>query len=612
MSSSISLDEFKSRLPIAEIIGRHVRLVRRGRELTGLCPFHNEKTPSFTVAEAKGFFHCFGCGKHGNAIDFVMEIEGLDFGEALARLAEQTGLPLPSGGERRRVDRTLLAANEAAARWYQGRLEGSAGAEARRYLAGRGLDDDTILAFQLGYAPNARDGLLRALLAEGYQEDQLVAAGLVVRPEDGRPVFDRFRERVVFPIHDQRGRLVGFGGRALGEARAKYLNTAETELFHKGELLYGYDHAQKMARTEGAVVVVEGYMDVLALARVGLSNAVAPLGTALTETQLRWLWRLADAPVVCLDGDAAGLRAAHRLIERALPLLEPGRSLRFVLLPEGEDPDSMIRSRGPEALRERLGRTVHFLDFLWRAETVGLDLSQPERRAALDRRFRDLARTIADRDVRYRFQEALRGRLRGLHPANGPQKRGERRAQPGRTGPRPVEDNLTGAGAGRLAAALKQERRRQEGGLLTPILKEPALLLELEEDFAALELEEPDFILMRECITVWYAERQHLEAEALRDHLCETGLSRLVGELSGLRDWSSANAGETDRSARCAAWRERVAAYRRYAERRALGEAAAEAILGAGEDEQRARLLALRRLLDPKDRANERPAFGDA
>ena len=345
-SGTITLEEFKARLPLVEIVARHVRLSRRGREHLGLCPFHQEKTPSFTVSEAKGFYHCFGCGQHGNAIDFVMALEGLDFSQAIQRLAELTGLPAPrrDGAPAPAVDQTLYAANAAAARWFAGRLESAQGAQAAAYLAGRGLDRDTILRFGLGYAPDDRTALKRALQAEGYPETTLLEAGLLTRPDDGDASYDRFRQRVMFPIQDRRGRVVGFGGRALGEARAKYLNTAETPLFHKGELLYGLALARPAVRERGTVVVAEGYMDVIALAQAGFANAVAPLGTAVTEAQLALLWQLADEPVVCLDGDEAGLRAAHRLIERALPLLKPGKSLRFALLPAGQDPDSLLRA----------------------------------------------------------------------------------------------------------------------------------------------------------------------------------------------------------------------------------------------------------------------------
>ena len=354
--SAITLEEFKARLPLVDIVARHVRLIRRGREHLGLCPFHQEKTPSFTVSEGKGFYHCFGCGQHGNAIDFVMALEGLDFSQAVQRLAELTGLPAPRrGGEAApAVDQTLYAANAAATRWFAGRLESASGAAAAAYLAGRGLDQETILRFGLGYAPDDRTALKRALQAEGYPEASLLEAGLLIRPEDGGPSYDRFRQRVIFPIHDRRGRVVGFGGRALGEARAKYLNTADTPLFHKGELLYGLALARPAVRERGTVIVAEGYMDVIALAQAGFANAVAPLGTAVSEAQLALLWQLADEPLVCLDSDEAGLRAAHRLIERALPLLKPGKSLRFALLPAGQDPDSLLRAAGREALARRL------------------------------------------------------------------------------------------------------------------------------------------------------------------------------------------------------------------------------------------------------------------
>ena len=316
----MSLDEFKARLPLVEIVARRVRLTRRGHEHVGLCPFHREKTPSFTVSEPKGFYHCFGCQQHGNAIDFVMATEGLEFAEAVARLAELSGLPLPWRAATRAPapDQTLFAANEAAARWFAGRLGTASGAEAAAYLTRRGVDRATIERFGLGYAPAGRTALKDALLAEGYAEAQLVAAGLLVQPEDGAG-YDRFRHRVMFPIHDRRGRVIAFGGRALGDAPAKYLNSPETALFHKGEVLYGLALAREAVRARGTVIVAEGYMDVIALAQAGLGHAVAPLGTAITETQLGLLWQLADEPIVCLDGDDAGLRAAARLVERALP-----------------------------------------------------------------------------------------------------------------------------------------------------------------------------------------------------------------------------------------------------------------------------------------------------
>ncbi len=410
--SAISLDEFKARLPLAEIVARHVRLTRRGRDLWGCCPFHNEKTPSFHVVQDKGFYHCFGCGQHGNAIDFVMALEGLDFAQAIARLAELTGLPAPrrSGLPTVAIDHTLYAANEAAARWFAGRLESAQGAEAAAYLAGRGLDRVIIERFGLGYAPGDRAALKRALLAEDYSEQALIEAGLLVAPDDGGASFDRFRHRVMFPIHDRRGRVVGFGGRALGEAKAKYLNTPETAAFHKGELLYGLTLARPAVRERATVVVAEGYMDVIALARAGFANAVAPLGTAITEAQLGLLWQLADEPIVCLDGDEAGLRAGHRMIERALPLLKPGKSLRFALMPRGVDPDDMVRRWGPASLAAKLRDAKPLLDFLWDSEIRHKVLDTPERQAALRQRLRALAQTITERDLRWLFQQSVEQR----------------------------------------------------------------------------------------------------------------------------------------------------------------------------------------------------------
>ena len=392
--SAISLDEFKARLPLAEVVGRHVRLTRRGRDLWGCCPFHNEKTASFHVVPDKGFYHCFGCGQHGNAIDFVMALEGVDFAQALQRLAELTGLPAPRlGGEGKpRVDQTIYAANETAARWFAGRLQASDGAQAAEYLRGRGLDPAVIARFALGYAPDERTALKRAMLAEGYPEARLLEAGLLVQPEDGGASFDRFRGRVMFPIQDQRGRVVGFGGRALGAARAKYLNTPETPAFRKGELLYGLPLARAAIRERRTVIVAEGYMDVIALAQAGFAHAVAPLGTAIGEAQLALLWQLADEPLICLDGDEAGLRAGHRLIERALPLLQPGKSLRFGLLPPGRDPDSVLRARsgafpGAPALHLVLDEAIALLDFLWARETATRSPAVPQQRWALEQRY---------------------------------------------------------------------------------------------------------------------------------------------------------------------------------------------------------------------------------
>jgi DNA primase len=597
--SAITLDEFKARLPLVEIVARHVRLTRRGREHLGLCPFHRENTPSFTVSEVKGFYHCFGCGQHGNAIDFVMALEGLDFSQAIARLAELTGVPAPrrGGDTAPPVDQTLYAANAAAARWFAGRLESAQGAHAAAYLAGRGLDRDTILRFGLGYAPDDRTALKRALQAEGYPEALLLETGLLTRPEEGGASYDRFRQRVMFPIQDRRGRVVGFGGRALGEARAKYLNTAETPLFHKGELLYGLALARPAVRARGTVIVAEGYMDVIALAQAGFANAVAPLGTAVSEAQLALLWQLADEPVVCLDSDEAGLRAAHRLIERALPLLKPGKSLRFALLPAGQDPDGLLRRAGREALARRLDDAVPLIEFLWRRERAGRSFVTPERRAAFSQRCHQLAQTIADPQLRWLFRQELQQRLRAEFAAYEPRRRGFQAAS--------HHPAAAGVGARRLAVLVARPEIAAARQLFGPILANAELLHEVEEEFAALEFGEPELDALQRAILCWYGESGHLDPGQLSNHLCETGFAGLVKELlaSGAATaWTCRDGGS---AAVLDGWRESVARHRRFAERRAVAQAVSAAMAEQREDAG-AQAMAIDRLINPADRAGDR------
>lgn len=353
------LDELRSRLTLSEIVGRKVVLRRKsGAEYAGLCPFHNEKTPSFTVNDRKAFFHCFGCGEHGDAVGFIMKTENLAFPEAVEKLAREVGLAVPRAtpAERERAERaaTLHEVVEQAAHWFEKQLRLPVGRHGLDYLRGRGLDEATIDDFRLGFAPDSRDGLSGVLQRDGVPLDKLIEAGLVIQPDGGRPAYDRFRGRVMFPIADRRGRIIAFGGRVMGPGEPKYLNSPETPLFHKGANLYCLDRARLAAAKEVPIIVAEGYMDVIALHGAGFTGAVAPLGTALTEGQLGELWKLADEPYLCFDGDNAGRRAAGRAAERAFPLLQAGKSLRFLSLPAGEDPDSLIRVRGVDAMKRAL------------------------------------------------------------------------------------------------------------------------------------------------------------------------------------------------------------------------------------------------------------------
>ncbi len=383
------LDELKARLPVSEVVGRRVRLTRSGREFKGLSPFNKEKTPSFFVNDQKQAWFDFSSGKNGSIFDFVMESEGVSFPEAVERLAQMAGVPLPvvsrEDEQRDARRKTLHDVMELAAKFFQDTLASRAGAKARGYLADRGLDPATQLKFRLGYAPPERFALKEHLGSHGIPVEDMVEAGLLIAGDDIPLPYDRFRDRVMFPIGDLRGRVIAFGGRALEkDAQAKYLNSPETPLFHKGATLYNLSSARQAAHDGATVVAVEGYVDVIAMVTAGFAATVAPLGTALTEDQLVLLWKMADEPVLCFDGDNAGLRAAFRAVELAMPRLKPGKSLKFALLPQGQDPDDLVRSAGRDAVNDVIASARPLADMLWARETEGHSFETPERRAALE------------------------------------------------------------------------------------------------------------------------------------------------------------------------------------------------------------------------------------
>ncbi len=533
------LDELRARSNLAELVGRRVRLIRRGREHVGLCPFHNEKSPSFTVVEDKGFYHCFGCGAHGDAIGWLMQAEGMAFPEAVERLAGEVGLPVPqtSPGERERATRQagLMAICEAAAGWFESELRTARGRAALDYLHGRGLDDATIARFRLGYAPDTRTALRAALTrtrdGAAIAEAGLIEAGLLIQPDGGGAPYDRFRGRVMFPITDARGRAIAFGGRVMGEGEPKYLNSPETPLFHKGRVLYGLATAREGARATGRIVVVEGYMDVIALARAGIAEAVAPLGTALTESHLEMLWKLAPEPILCFDGDAAGQRAAARAAERALPALKPGCSLRFALLPAGDDPDSLVRRDGREGIEPVLEGAMALDRLVWQIEAGGGRLDTPERLAGLEKRLEDRARQIADPKVQAQYLAAFRARLReAMWGARRPGGRGA--WAPRRPGPSGAAATISGLSRapvartdpGRLAS-------RQEAGLMLCLVNHPALAEEFAEELAQVTLSDLQLDKLRLELLKICAQTQGLDSAALRGHLRVTGLSGALAVL---------------------------------------------------------------------------------
>src|SRR3954453_1393258 len=407
--STAFLDELRARTVLSAVIAPTVKLIRAGREWKACCPFHNEKTPSFTVNDDKGFYHCFGCGAHGDAIRFLTDQRGMQFMDAVKELAAKAGIevPAPDPQARERAERTASLTDVMAevAKYYSDQLQGIAGADAREYLKRRDIDPATMQRFGLGLAPDSRTALKRAL--EKLGEDRLVETGMLIKPEEG-DTYDRFRGRLMIPIRDARGRVIAFGGRILGEGEPKYLNSPDTPLFDKGRTLYNIDRASPASRTAKRLIVVEGYMDVIALDRAGIAEVVAPNGTAVTEAQLERMWRLDPSPILCFDGDSAGRKAAIRAALRALPHLGPERTLRFVELPSGQDPDDVVRSAtaaagGGAAAQQRAGREAFEallanpepLDArLWRHEVEAEPLATPEARASLKQRLLNHSATI--------------------------------------------------------------------------------------------------------------------------------------------------------------------------------------------------------------------------
>jgi len=533
------LDELRARVPISGVVGRKVKLLRRGREHTGLCPFHNEKTPSFTVSDDKGFYHCFGCGAHGDVISFVKETEGLSFPEAVERLAGEAGLEVPraSREEQQRADRrdTLHDVTAAAADGFRAKLAAPEGQEARDYLSGRGLDAATIEAFGLGFAPGQRGLLRKAMNARGIDDERLIEVGLLKRPEDGGALRDYFFDRIVYPINDRQGNVIGFGGRAMGESKAKYLNSPETILFHKGRVLYNLDKARRAARDMKEVIVAEGYMDVIALAQAGFPAAVAPLGTALTETQIGELWRMVREPILCLDGDQAGRRAAFRAAERALPLLRAGHSLQFAFLPEGDDPDTLLRSEGPAAFRTYLDRARPLSEVLWQREVAGKPTDTPERRAALRSALRQSVEAIKDPDLKAEYRTEMERRWN----ENFGWVRQQRYS-----GGRSAGSNwhLTEKGdfgrsrspyAGPLKTRSHPDRLhyRREQLLLATLINHPEILAEFAEPLGHVSLTNRDLDGLKKALVDAVAARPDLDREELKCHLSSKGFS---GNLTSL------------------------------------------------------------------------------
>ena len=530
------MDELKSRVRPSDVVGRYVKLKRQGREYAGLSPFTNEKTPSFFVNDEKGFYHCFSSGKHGDAISFLMEVEGLSFPEAVERLAGIAGMDMPKvdpqAEARAMENKKTISWMERAQEFFTKSLMRDVGAEAREYLKGRGLTRTAAEKFGIGYAPDSFKALRDEMIQQGASDAKLIEAGLLIKPDQsGKDPWDRFRNRIMFPIHDARGRLIAFGGRALAkDQKAKYLNSPETPIFQKGQVLYNYPFARKALAAPNnprrGLIVCEGYMDVIAMVRAGFPEAVAPLGTALTEQQLDLLWRAGEAPILCFDGDKAGLRAAYRSVERALPLLKPGRTLWFALVPDGQDPDDLIRAKGPPAMQAILDAAKPLVEMVWQSELAKVTIKTPEDRAGLKERLMNAARQIGHDGVAKEYRTELLSKFDAEYGWNAA--RNNRPGQNRNMTPRRADPKLKQT----MKADSANEQREKR--LIGAILEWPELLDQVDERFFGLNFTASSHNHLREVIQTVYISRKAVDKQALHAHIEANGLSGPLRNL--LRD----------------------------------------------------------------------------
>ena len=527
------LDEIRARTQLSSVVQRQLKLTRAGREFKACCPFHNEKTPSFYVNDEKGFYHCFGCQAHGDAISWLTDAQGLGFMDAVKELAEAAGMDVPAPDPRAQAQAEraagLYEVMEAAARWFAEQLGGVEGGPARDYLEQRGIDEATRRKFGFGFAPDARGRLKSALKAFG--NDALVEAGLLIAPDENKEPYDRFRGRLTFPIRDARGRCIAFSARILGAGEPKYLNSPDTPLFDKGRTLFNIDKAGPASRAAGRVIVVEGQMDVIALDRAGIGEGVAPLGTAVTEAQLGLLWRLAPSPIFCFAGDAAGQKAAIRAALRALPHVGPGRSLGFATLPPGQDPDDLLRARGRPALEELLEKSESLVERLWRHESGAEGLATPEQRAGLKHRLLDHVSAIGDPDVRDQYRHELLERFDTLtRPKREPWKPNRPWTKGGKFVPRqPASAEAKAVGTGGLGSQWSR-------AVLHGLLRYPDVIAGHTQAIAELPLAGKDALQLRGAMLDAAMAHGALDPEGLNTILARAGAAALTEELRQQRN----------------------------------------------------------------------------
>ncbi|MBL4589807.1 MAG: DNA primase [Alphaproteobacteria bacterium] len=562
------LEDIRGRLTLSEVIGRRTKVTRAGREFKACCPFHKEKTPSFTINDQKQFYHCFGCGAHGDVIGFTMQHDNLSFVEAVETLAAQAGLQMPKPDpafiEKEKRAKDLYAVVDAACTWFEQQLSESSHRDVFDYLLKRGVSENSISSFRIGYAPSDGQGLRTYMIDKGFEDKDMIEAGVLrVSTKGGNP-YSFFRDRVMFPVSDRRGRVVAFGGRVLPDhmrspqqgdfTPPKYINSADTPLFHKGRMLFGESHARQAARDGHTPIVVEGYLDVIACHQAGLQGAVAPLGTAMTEDQIMSLWSMITkeekVPVLCFDGDNAGRRAAERACERMIPLLKPNHSALLAFLPDGEDPDSFLQNKGKRAFVAQLQTALTLSEFLWNMNVGEKTYQTPESRAGLEMQLNQLVSQIQDSSVQHHYKSAFKNKLWEFFK---PKFNASKGAKSGRW----KGTNKTNGASDRHVPlhrpARSQKHARNVSIMLATLINHPYILLDVAENLEGLSGLSDEAHQISDSIYGWYSEKQEngenlLDSEELKHHLSEVGLEEAVNDLLNPRVYAHASFARSDAS----------------------------------------------------------------
>ena len=510
------MDELRRRVSLSSVVGKRVKLISRGNRMIGLCPFHQEKTPSFHVRDEDGYYHCFGCGVSGDAISFLREQESMSFIDAIHHLAEMAGMTVPEqqklSPEEREQRNSMAQMLEDAARFFEQALHKDIAIHAKSYLEKRQVSLASQTRYRIGYAPAS--GLLPFLEELGYKPEDIIAAGLVRRSTRDQSLYDNFRNRLMFPIRNPRGEVIAFGGRALGEDQEpKYLNSADSPMFHKKLVLYGLKEARERIKDGLPVIVSEGYMDAIAIDQYQVAGAVAPLGTALTEEQMMLIWKSTDAPYLCFDGDAAGQRAAARTLLRLLPILEPGKTVRVMRLPKGKDPDDLLKAGGGDALRQIMEASDSFADSLWHTTSMDFDLSKAEQKAKFWQVMRDHIRQINNPAMRDSLGDDIRARISAMRGQSQP--------------------NLSGGKIIGKRHAQSTENLRPSI-IMAILLHQPELIHDVHEDLVRLDIKDRLAKKMLNIIAESVTIMNHLDESTFRHHLMLAGIKE--EDLTSLMD----------------------------------------------------------------------------